>query len=146
MSTVRTPTDVMRLYLEEVVARGRIELLDEIAAEDMVDQTAVAAGWGYGRQGLVKHVRTALGSLAQLKVTVERVIASHDEVVGVWRARATHAGPMFGIPATGKWIEWTNASIFRVRDGRIIDYDGVWGSLEAVAKMGVPIELPRAER
>jgi predicted ester cyclase len=144
MNTFRTPAEVMRVYLEDVVARGRIELLDEIAAEDMVDHTAVAAGWGYGRQGLVKHVQTATASLAQLQVTVERVIASADEVVGVWRVRAIHVGPMFGVPATHKPIDWRNASIFRVENGRITDYDGVWGSLEAVAQMGVPIRLPRA--
>ena len=142
MSATRTPADVMHLYLEEVVAKGRIELLDEIAAEDMVDHTAVAAGWGYGREGLVKHVQTAVASLAELQVTVERVIASRDEVVGVWRVRAIHAGPLFGIPATQKRIDWRNASIFRVSDGLITDYTGVWGSLEAVAQMGVPIRLP----
>ena len=142
MNSKRTPADVMRLYVEEVVARGRIELLDEIAADDVVDHTAVAAGWGTGRQGLVKHVRTACASLGNLQATVERVIASSDEVVGVWRVRAIHIGPLFGIPATHKPLDWRNASIFRVRDGRITDYTGVWGSLDAVAQMGVPIKLP----
>jgi|GEM_PF-3200670 len=37
--------EVMRLYLTEV-AQGKLELLEEIAAEDMVDHTAVAAGFG----------------------------------------------------------------------------------------------------
>ena len=30
-------------------------------------------------------------------------------------------------------------------DGRIVDYTGVWGSLEAVQRMGVPIALPEAQ-
>lgn len=46
------------------------------------------------------------------------------------------------MPATGRTIEWTNASIFRVRDGKIVDYTGVWGALDAVQQMGVPIALP----
>lgn len=53
---------------------------------------------------------------------------------------------MFGIPATGKTIEWTNASIFRIENGKIIDYTGVWGALEAVQGMGVPIALPGDRR
>jgi len=132
----------MRLYLTEVAQNGRIDLLEEIAAEDMVDHTAVAAGWGTGRAGLIKHVDYFRQCIADPEITVERVIASQDEVVGVWRVRGTHRAHMFGVPATGRTIEWTNASIFRVRDGRIIDYTGVWGSLEAVQRMGAKIALP----
>jgi hypothetical protein len=33
------------------------------------------------------------------------------------------------------------ASIFRVADGKITDYTGVWGALEAVQQMGVAIAL-----
>ena len=133
---------VMRRYLTEVVAQGPIDVLDEIAAEDMVDHTAMEAGWGRGRAGLEKHVRYFRQVVPDLELKLERVIASPDEVVGVWRGRGTHSAALFGMPATGKPIEWTNASIFRLRDGKIIDYSGVWGSLEAVERMGVPIVVP----
>jgi steroid delta-isomerase-like uncharacterized protein len=133
---------VMRRYLTEVVAQGRIELLEDLAAEDMVDHTAVAAEWGEGRQGLEKHVRYFRRVVPDLEVEVERVIASDDEVVGIWRATGTHAGSLFGVPATGRRVDYRNASVFRVRDGRIVDYTGVWGALDAVRQMGVPIQLP----
>lgn len=136
------PADVMRRYLLEVVGEGKLEVLEEIAAIDMVDHTAVAAGWGPGRAGLERHVRFFRNCVPDLQVTVLRVIASADEVVGVWRVRGTHSAPLFGVPATGKVLDYTNASIFRVEGGRITDYTGVWGSLEAVQQMGVPIKLP----
>ena len=134
--------EVMRRYLTEVVAAGRLDVLDEIAAETLIDHTAVAAGWGKGRAGLERHVRFFRSCVPDPEITIERLIASDDEVVGVWRVKGVHRGPLFGVPATGKVIEWTNASIFRVEGGKIVDYTGVWGSLEAVQRMGVPIELP----
>ena len=134
--------EVMRLYLTEVGQQGKLELLEEIAAEDMVDHTAVAAGLGTGRAGLEGHVRYFRQCFPDLQVTIERIIASQDEVVGVWRARGTHSEFLFGVPATGKVIEWTNASIFRLKDGKIIDYTLVIGALEAVEQMGVEIALP----
>jgi steroid delta-isomerase-like uncharacterized protein len=127
--------EVMRRYLTEVVAGGDLSLLDDLAAEDMVDHTAVAAGWGTGRDGLRRHVTYFREVLADLTVTVERVIASADEVVGIWRVGGVHAGDLFGHPATGRRLEWTNASVFRLRDGRIVDYTGVWGALDAVRQM-----------
>ena len=134
--------DVMRRYLTEVVAAGRLEVLDEIAAENVVDHTAVAAGWGEGRAGLERHVRFFRNCVPDLEITIQRLIASDDEVVGVWRVNGTHSAPLFGVPATGKVIEWTNVSIFGVAGDKIVDYTGVWGSLEAVQRMGVPIKLP----
>ncbi|HEY3977234.1 MAG TPA: ester cyclase [Streptosporangiaceae bacterium] len=134
---------VMRRYLTEVVQGGQLGVLAEIAAEDMVDHTAVAAGWGTGRPGLVQHVTYFRQAVGDLAVRVDRVIASPDEVVGVWRAAGTHRAALFGYPATHRRLEWSNASIFRLRDGKIVDYAGVWGALEAVQGMGV---LPPAGR
>lgn len=140
-----TAKQVMRRYLTEVVAAGRLEVLEEIAAENVIDHTAVAAGWGEGRAGLERHVRFFRNCVPDLEITILRLIASEDEVVGVWRVKGTHRAPLFGVPATGKVIEWTNASIFRVEGGKVVDYTGVWGSLEAIQRMGVPIKLPAAE-
>ena len=135
--TAERNAEVMRRYLTEVVAGGDLSVLSEIAAPDMVDHTAVAAGWGTGRDGLVRHVTYFRGTLSDLAVSVERIIASEDEVVGIWRVSGTHRGPLFGYPATGRPLEWSNASIFRLAEGRIVDYAGVWGALDAVHGMGV---------
>jgi steroid delta-isomerase-like uncharacterized protein len=108
----------------------------------MVDHTAIAVGWGTGRQGLVRHVQHFRDVLPDLSIDIERIVASDDEVVGLWRVRGTHRGNLFGLPATGRPLDYRNASCFRVRVGRIVDYTGVWGALEAVRQMGVPIRLP----
>ena len=141
--TAEQNAEVMRRYLTEVVGAGNIALLSEICDEDMVDHTAVAAGWGTGRPGLIRHVSYFRETLPDLTVRIERLIASQDEVVGVWRVCGTHQGALFGYPATGRRLEWSNASIFKMRDGKITDYTGVWGALEAVQGMGVLQEAAR---
>jgi steroid delta-isomerase-like uncharacterized protein len=142
MTVNRTPADIMRVYLEDVVGRGNLELLEEIAAEDMVDYTAVAVGWGPGRAGLIRHVTYFRSVMGDLVVDVERIVASDTEVVGLWRVRGLHQGELFGLPATSRRLDYRNASFFRVRDGLIVDYTGVWGALDAVRQMGVPMRLP----
>jgi predicted ester cyclase len=135
--TAERNAEVMRRYLMEVVVGGDLAVLSEIAAPEMVDHTAVAAGWGTGREGLIRHVTYFRGTLSDLAVSIERIVASDDEVVGIWRVSGTHSGPLFGYPATGRRLEWSNASIFRLAEDRIVDYTGVWGALEAVHGMGV---------
>jgi predicted ester cyclase len=135
--------EVMSLYLNEVVQLGKIELLDDIAAEDMVDHAAIEAGLGPGRSGIEQHVRYFRKCMPDLQITIERIIASQDEVVGVWRARGTHSEFLFGIPGTKKVIEVTSASIFRLKEGKIIDYKVFSEELKAVIQMGAEISLPK---
>lgn len=143
MSQIRTASDVMRLYLERVVGAGEIDLLDEIAHEDMIDETAVSVGWGPGRRGLRRHVKYFRSAVPDPAVQIETLVEQADRVVGMWRVTGTHAGELFGVEATRRPLDYRNVSIFYVRESQIVHYTGVWGALDAVRQMGVPISLPR---
>ena len=130
--------EVMRCYLTEVVAQGKLELIDGFAAEDMVDHTQTIRG----PAALRKHVSGFLARLDDFEIHVERIIASDDEVVGVWRLRTTHSMDMLGLPPTGKPFEARNASIFRLKDGMLVDYEVVSDSLAVVRQVGAEIRLP----
>ncbi len=129
--------EVMRRYLEEVAGKGKLELIPELAAEDMEDHSNDIPG----RAGLEAHVTGFRRCIPDIQVTVQRVIASSDEVVGVWRWRGTHSAELFGVPATGRALDVTVASIFKMRDGKIIDYVVVAGALSALRQMGVSIAV-----
>jgi predicted ester cyclase len=51
--------------------------------------------------------------------TIEDLIAEGDKVVARWRSRATHRGEYMGIPPTGKEVEFTGISVYRMEGGRI---------------------------
>jgi len=53
--------------------------------------------------------------------TVEDLIAEGDKVVARWRSRATHQGNYMGIAPTGKEVEFTGISFYRVEAGRIAE-------------------------
>jgi len=129
---------VMRRYLLEVVAGRDLDVLDELVHEDMTDHTAVAAGWGDGRPGLERHLAYFHRALGDVEVEIERLIASGDEVVAIWRVRGTHTGELFGVQATGRRLSYRNVSVFTLRDGKVADYTGVWDGLAAVGQMTRP--------
>ncbi len=112
----------MRTYIEEVVAQGRLELVDQLANADMVDEANQAFGGPPGRAGLVAHVKGFRRNIGDLQVTVERIVASDDAVMAWWRFAGTHAGPWLGRPPTGKPLRGTVFSCFDLRDGRIGRY------------------------
>jgi steroid delta-isomerase-like uncharacterized protein len=74
--------------------------------------------------------------------TVEDLIAEGDKVVARWRSRATHRGDYMGIPASGKEVEFTGISFYRIEGGKIAeswtveDQFGLMRQIGAVAELG----------
>jgi predicted ester cyclase len=52
---------------------------------------------------------------------IEDLIAEGDRVVARWRARATHRGEYVDVPPTGKEVEFTGISVYRIEGERIAE-------------------------
>ncbi len=139
--SVERSEEVMRRYLTEVLAERKLELLPEIAAEDMVDHTQTIPG----RAGLEKHAGGFLASRPDVEIEVERIIASEDSVVGIWTWRATHTHEMFGVAPTGRKVEMRVASVFKLRDGMLIDYEVFADRMPVLTQMGAEVKVPTAQ-
>jgi predicted ester cyclase len=51
--------------------------------------------------------------------TIEDLIAEGDKVVARWRSRATHRGEYMGIAPSGKEVQFTGISFYRIEEGKI---------------------------
>ena len=56
-----------------------------------------------------------------LHITVDKQVAERDLVAVRWTARGTNTGAGNGIPATGRAVQITGTTLFRVADGRIAE-------------------------
>ncbi len=131
----------METYLLEVVVKGRLELLDEFALPDMVDEANQMFGGPPGRDGLVAHVKGFRRNVADLSLTIDRIVAGADEVMAWWSFTGTHVGPWLGRTPTGREISGTAFSFFELIDGRFSRYR-VW--LHAVLDEPVILDSSRA--
>jgi predicted ester cyclase len=50
--------------------------------------------------------------------TIEDLIVEGDKVVARWRSRATHQGDYMGIAGSGKEVEFTGISFYRIEGAR----------------------------
>ena len=66
--TAASAEDLMRTYLTEVVQGGRLELIEELAHADMVDEANQMFGGPPGREGLVQHVVGFRKYITDLKI------------------------------------------------------------------------------
>ena len=109
--------EIMRRYLTEVVMEGKLEVIKEIAAEDMVDHVHPTLG----REGLERHAGGFLAGAPKKEIFIEQILANEDTAVGLWGWRGTFEREIQGIPA-GTKVECRSASVFTVRDGLLVYY------------------------
>ena len=129
---------VVRRLIEEVVSGGNIDALDEIAAENLVDNDpGRPPGIPQGREGQKALVAGYRAAFPDLKMTVEDQIAEGDKVVTRWIARGTHNGDLMGIPATGREATVSGIFIDRIANGQIAESWANWDQLGMLQQIGV---------
>jgi steroid delta-isomerase-like uncharacterized protein len=67
---------------------------------------------------------------------IDALIAEGDMVVARWRAEGTHTGNFMGIPPTGRFASITGITIFRLRDGKIVEEWGQSDMLGLLQQVG----------
>ena len=132
--------EVMDRYLNDILAERKLEVIEEIAAEDMTDWSETIPG----RAGLVHHVHEFWRIFPEVEVKTLRIIADEDQVVGIWRFKGVPAAEYWGVKPNGTPIAVTVASTFRLVDGLIKDYWPIYNALDAVTQMGGEVRDPQA--
>jgi steroid delta-isomerase-like uncharacterized protein len=123
-------------FYDEVLNKRKIDLLDELAAEDYVEHDPFP-GQGNGRADLKARVQLLLGAFDPLRFTVEDVIAEGDTVVVRWTNAGTHTGSFLGIPATNKPFSIAGIDVHVVRGGRMAEHRHVVDMLAQLQQLGL---------
>jgi predicted ester cyclase len=130
--------------LEEFVAAfaaGDEESLRRLVDADIVDHTP-PPGAAPGIDGLLNAVAGYREGFPDLRISLDKVVADGDAIVGYGRITGTHTGSFFGIPSTGRAVDFGYIDIYTVRDGRLCDS---W-HLEDIAGLTRQVSSPGTER
>jgi steroid delta-isomerase-like uncharacterized protein len=120
----------VRRVIEEIYNRGDLDVIDEVAASDLIIR--IGSEEIRGRDEIKRYVAGLRAGFPDLTLTVEDQIAEGDMVVTRWTARGTHAGEFQGIPATGRTVRVTGTDIGRIVDGRTVD---CWVNMDQLGLM-----------
>jgi predicted ester cyclase len=77
--------------------------------------------------------------------TIEDLIAEGNKIVARWRSRATHQGEYMGIPPSGKEVEFTGISVYRIEAGKIAESWNVEDQLGLMQQIGAIPEPEQSE-
>ncbi|SRR6266446_2544201 len=105
-----------RKIFVEIYGQGKVELVDQLYADDFVDDSP---GGGKGRELIKEAVAGFHKAMPDLRIEFEDVFAAGDRVVLRYTARGTQTGPYGEIPPTGKTVTVRGITIFQIVNGRI---------------------------
>jgi steroid delta-isomerase-like uncharacterized protein len=137
----QTPEDVLAVvdrFRTEVYNAGNTDGMPEIVAEGYLhgaangpDAVGIAAG---GKQ--ISSFQTAL---PDLEWTFDEVIAQEDRAAARWTVHGTQDGDLLGFAATGKPVEFTGISFWKVACGKIVEFQTEMDAAGLLEQVGAPV-------
>jgi predicted ester cyclase len=108
----------VQLFIQAVWNEGRLELIDDLVADDHLGHV-----WWFpepvtGPQGVRQLVSSQRRAYPDLYIKIEDQIAEDDLVVTRWRATATARGAS---GSNGRLRSWSGISVIRMLAGKQVD-------------------------
>jgi len=111
----------VRLFIEAVWNEGRVEMIDELVADDYVGRIPCLDSRVLGPRGVRRLVVGRRRAHPGLHVKIEDQIAEEDRVVTRWRATTTAPAARDGGTPTGGAQCYAGISIIRLLAGKQVD-------------------------
>jgi C-1 hydroxylase len=122
---------IVRKMIEEY-NKQNLDILDDLVAPDYVDHTHQEQG----PESLKQRFMLGYKAFPDWHETIEDIIAEGDKVWVRLTYTGTHKGEFGGLAPTGKKITAMNVDIYRIVNGKLVEYWSVTDSLNILKPMG----------
>lgn len=133
------PVDIQRRYLELVWGKYDLDLAARIYHPDIVDHMPMP-GQPTGREGTIWVRQQIRAAVPDLSVTVHEIRdLGGGKVFDHWTMSGTHEGPMMGLAASGRHVEFSGMDIARYENGRMVEMWHVEQLLQLLLQAGLEV-------
>lgn len=119
MSTEQNKALVHRFY-EEVFNNKNLAMIGDFLDAQIIEHH-LPPGLPDGIEGSKQFISMYLAAFADLRLTIEDLIAEGDRVMARFTLRGTHTGAFMGIPSTSKQVMITGMQVVRTINGKITE-------------------------
>jgi steroid delta-isomerase-like uncharacterized protein len=112
---------LIRHIIEQALNGRRLEIADGLFTEDYVAHVPGPTELPRGPEAFKQVMTMWHRACSDWHMTIVELIAERDLVANRFETRATHDGPLFGIPPTNKTFVVRGMEFHRVRDGKVAE-------------------------
>ena len=124
-----------RRIVDEIYNEGRVDLVDEIFAEDYVEKTANAP-LPPTRDGVRMYFEAQRAAFPDLHAEILSVGQDGDTHFGHVRVTGTMTGDFLTMPASGKSATWEEMHTGRFAGGKLVEHSAVFDQLGMLTQLG----------
>jgi predicted ester cyclase len=129
--------DGVRIFWEEGFNGRDLDVVDRVVAPSYENHAALP-GTPPGPEGQRQLMKRLWEAFPDGRFTIEHIALAGDTVICVGTMSGTHQGPLLGVPATGRAVEWRMCHLVRVgEDGRAVEHRAIRDDLGLMRQMGV---------
>lgn len=121
---------LLRRIVEEIWNKGRLELIDELISNDLIDHVDTSGLTGTGPERYRTQVIALRSAFPDYREEILWVVGEGDRAVVLNHASGTHEGPLRGVAPTGRKVEFDVMGALRFESGRAIER---WGFVDSNA-------------
>jgi steroid delta-isomerase-like uncharacterized protein len=129
---------LISIYTEEVWNRHEVEAMDRFYSPAYLHHD-VSRPEIQSLADYKQWARDLLTGLPDLKVQVDDLIADGDRGVKRWTAKGHHQGTLAAIPPTGRAVQFSGVSVYRIEGERIVESWYVYDLLGLVQQLGLQL-------
>ena len=121
------------------------ETANEILDSSYVIYSPIFPMGARGIDVLMYNIKSNSRSFPDFALTIDSFFVKDDNIYSFWTKKGTNTGPLGRMPTTGKAINYSGFSIYKVKNGKIIEEHNYWNVLEFYTQLGFQIRPPEFE-
>jgi predicted ester cyclase len=121
-TTRNANAEIVRRLFDAYEANDAAQL-DALLAPDFTAH-GLPPEFGDGPAAMKATAALMHGALAECRCEIDDLIVDGDRVAARYTTRARHVGELFGAAPSGRTVTFTGIEVFRLVDGKIVEY---WG-------------------
>jgi len=125
----------MRLFVEQVQEKGRLELIDGLVRPDFRNHT-VEPGQRDDRAGIGETTASMHEAFSDLRIEILHCVGDGDLVATHKMFRGRHTGAWFGVPPSGNPVEFRVMDVVRYQDGQWAEHWAVADGVSLLRQTG----------
>jgi predicted ester cyclase len=126
--------DIINHFYKDILKEHNLNSLSKIVNPDiLIHPTAMPCEASYyGSNGISNWLETQWKAFPDLAITDYFTVAHGDIVATHWKARGTSKGNFLMLPSSGKIVEYTGSSMYRIENSKIAE---IWEARNTLAIM-----------
>ena len=130
---------LVQAFCDRLWNEGDLSVMNNLLSHDLSFRGALGLT-KKGHAEFIDYMKFVKSAFPDFHTTISEMVAENNKVMAHFIYRGTHRGELFGIPPSGKKVEYSSIVIFDIEDhkiSRVFALGDMWGLMKQIATVTI---------